>query len=463
MHPAALHTHYALMNTPATEITIPVTSSSFSGIEWVKQCITQYPEICYLADRDVRHTEEGIASLQGTYSEQLYGEKFIEFDRTIMTLHCLRLILTGGDEAYQEFIAAQKEGTLTRNSFDALHRQGQDLLDSQYENLSPSQIRYAMETALVLGDIGKSAKGRLIFGKYGAKAPDHDDFHEEMMLLLSQDSSLSPSFHGLPKAAQALLVKVANLAHFGHITHLEGGPGMFTKLKKRKPPERELSFALFVHTCDVAGALGHVNNSSSLVYTEPTHRSMQAMQQAVFVLNESVKTEKDAYDVYMNIRAEWLGIDPSEPLNRVATRVGAMLRLFTPDEGITLRKAISTFSPTDLDLIISQLDQQVEPENEGPTPTYIPAVLVNLSNHPLLGESKEGRLGIAVVTALPFIARVLKRHQENLEKGRADPSIPLNFNPIAETVKRTPFELLLRDFYITMDGCVYIQNVTLSS
>jgi len=48
----------------------PIIFSASKDIDWVRQCIDQYPEILWLADESVRKTEEAQASLQGSYSEQ---------------------------------------------------------------------------------------------------------------------------------------------------------------------------------------------------------------------------------------------------------------------------------------------------------------------------------------------------------------------------------------------------------
>jgi len=142
----------------------PIVFSPVIGREWVEKCVEQYPEILWLADATVRKTEEGEATLQGTYSEQLFGQKYIEFDRTIMTIQCLKLILDGSEKAYLAFTAAQpNDGKLSHASFQALHVQGERLLKSKWEGLSDLQMAQAMETALVLGDIGKSEKARELF------------------------------------------------------------------------------------------------------------------------------------------------------------------------------------------------------------------------------------------------------------------------------------------------------------
>lgn len=444
----------------STEQLQPIILSTASGVEWVRKCVDQYPEILWLADAKVRKTEEGVAALQGAYSEQLFGQKFIEFDRTIMTLHCLQLVLDGSDKAYQEFTAAQPHNAkLSKQSFNKLHLQGVDLLQSKYQGMSELEVVQAMEAALVLGDIGKSEQARVVFKPYGAGAPDHDDFHGEVMHILQKKPELCPTFDRLTPAAKQLLSQSTNLAHYGHITHIEGGPAMFSKLKQSGVAVDSpvaLSLDMFVHTCDVAGALGHVNNQSSLVYTEPSHRAMQGVIDACKVLSDPSKTENDAYYKYLRLRADWLGLDPQDPTCRALTRMGAMLRLFTPEEGLILKRAVSKLDPDVQARIIAQLDLQ-DGREFGRTPTYMPAVLVNLANNSALGVSKEERLSQAVILGLPFVSRVLEKHKLNLANHMADPNIPLNFNKAAGTAKTAP-DTLPGTFNIDSEGNVCVSG-----
>ncbi len=450
---------HAKENEGASTSQQPVIFSPLQGKQWVEQCLAQHPEIIWLADVNARKTEEGQASLQGTYSEQLFGQKYIEFDRTIMTIHCLKLLLEGSDAAYEEFTAAQpQEIKLSRESFQTLHLQGQELLHSKRQGLSAEQMAQTMETALVLGDIGKSEKAREAFKPYGIQAPDHDDFHGEAIKIIEKHPALCPSFARLPFSAKKLLVETANLAHYGHITHLEGGAGMFSKLKESELPAKDptaVSFDLFVHTCDVAGALGHVNNRSSLVYTEPTHRAMQAMTAAVKVLADPKKTEWDAYSTYIHIRASWLGLNADNSSDRVLARIGAMLRLFSPEEGAVLEMAMNQLDIKTRKKISEQLDVQQQSAQIGRTPTYMPAVLVNLSNNPQLGETKDERLVKAVTIGLPFLARVLEKHQDMLMKQEIDSDIPLNFNKMAAIAKTSP-DRFSEDFSIDNEGNVHL-------
>jgi hypothetical protein len=443
---------------PVYQSLSPITLSQVQGVDWVRKCVKQYPEILLLADAKVRKTEEGQATLQGPYSEQLFGQKFIEFDRTMMTLRCLQLILDGSDKAYGEFTAAQpRDAKLSRESFDKLHAQGETLVKSNYDGMSPLEMREAMEAALVLGDIGKSEKAREIFKPYGASAPDHDDFHGEVMRILEKHPHLSPTFDKLSPAAKKLLIQTANLAHYGHMTHIEGGPGMYAQLKKSGLPAASplaLAFDLFVHTCDVAGALGHVNNQSSLVYTEPSHLAMQAVAKACGTLSDPQKTTMDAYNAYLTVRAEKLGLNPQDRTDRALTRMGAMLRLFTPEDGALLKKAMLQLDRADRTRIMEELDTKVGEELER-TPTYMPAVLVNLSNNPQLGATREERLTQAVVLGMPFLARVLKQHKQALVEKKASPMVPLNFNNAAGVAKNAPQDLR-KDFRIDSEGAILV-------
>lgn len=232
---------------------------------------------------------------------------------------------------------------------------------------------------------------------------------------------------------------------------------MFSKLKQSCLPSTSpiaFAFDFFVHTCDVAGALGHVNNRSSLVYTESSHQAMQAVVAACRVLADSEKTEVDAYNAYLKIRAGYLGLNDQDRIDRALTRMGAMLRLFTPEDGMLLKKAILELDSEQQTKIIMQLDTKEGEELER-TPTYMPAVLVNLCNNPQLGITREERISKAVILGLPFLAKVLEKHKQSLFKNKANPKIPLNFNKAAGFAKERPYALL-NGFNIDQEGNVCI-------
>ena len=82
-----------------------------------------------------------------------------------MKLHCLELILKGNETAYDSFTQDQGNNELSWESFRELYLEGDPLLRSGWNGLNPGKFREAMETALVLRDIGKSEEAREFFFK----------------------------------------------------------------------------------------------------------------------------------------------------------------------------------------------------------------------------------------------------------------------------------------------------------
>jgi len=432
---------------------IPALLLQSSEREWVKR----YPEMLWLADQSVAHTEEGTSSSEGSSSERLFGKKYIEFDRMILNLHSLHLIREGTGRAYAQFTKGQKEESrLKRESFAALHGQIQEILNSHYRGLSPDQMLEAMETAIVLAELGKSGSFRVLCTSLHIKAPDQDDFHEELMakLELDEHSELCPSFTRLHNPARYLLTEGANLAHYGHITHLEGDARMFSKLRNSGVIPGDpfvFTFNYFAHICDVAGALGHVMQDSSIVYTEDTFQALEAVRKSCILLVQEGTTEADALAHYVSMRGEWIDLDSQDPIDQILIQVGAMLRLFSPEEGIVLKEAFGDLEPSQQKIVLAQFLTQDALQR---TPTYVPAVLVNLANNKALGATWEERLTQAVQLGLPYIAHALKVHKEQLALGKADPQVPLNFNAVAGVAKTAPDSLKTFECTIDSDGVV---------
>ena len=431
-----------------------------SGTTDVASYLKKYPEILWLADADVVSTQEGVASSKDPYSKQFFGERYIEFDRTILSLKCLDLIFSGDDCAFKQFVKRQKKDVcLSKESFNQLHQKVLSLFRLSRNILTEKDMIQALETALVLGDIGKSAKAREIFNEYGANAPDHDDFHEQVIKILQTHEHLCPSYSRLNPAAKKLVASSANLAHYGHITHLEGDLGMFSQLKTRsadKDFELLLAFDTLVHICDVAGALGHVERDTSLVYTQNAFDAMEGVIDSCKVFESQNGKAIDAYNLYLSIRAKLLGLDPFDKKDRVLTRMAAMLRLFTPGDGSILKCAIQNLSDETRECVVKQLDINVD-SNFKRTPTYMPAVLINLANNPQLGSSFEERLSNSVTLGLPFIARVLANYNDELIKSKLDSNIPLCFNSAAGVVKVRP-DALSQSFTIDEEGNVLLDG-----
>lgn len=423
-------------------------------ITWVNQLVNHYPELVWLAGSDVKKTEENTAVQgNGSWSERLFGQNYPEFDRTMMTIACLRTILNGSDNEYEKFVSKQPESIrLTKEEFYNLQNHLRHIIESN-PHMTASEMIKTLEIGLVLGDMGKTSIAREKALAYGINAPDHDDFYAEV---LEKCPHIFTAYKELTPAGRELLSKTSDLAHFGHIFHLEGGPEMFSKLKdsnimNEDPMAFEAEF--FIHACDVAGALGHVTNESSITFNSNTYHAHEAIKAACYQLQEG--NEIDAFNAYLSQRAELLGLDASNPQDRVLTRIGAMLRFFTPDEGQLLKTSFKQLPELEQQTVIAQLNCN-EINKDLRTPTYVPAVLLNLFNNKLLGESKEERLTEALRIGLPFISKVLQAHKKLISQENFDRTIPICFNFIAGIAKTNPYHLVDGVYDINSDGDVYI-------
>ena len=83
-------------------------SSSSEKAKGVETCIETYPELHWLANSNVRKTEEG-AGAGGGYSQKFFGQAYPEFDRSFLSLQCLEWIVDGTDASYKSFTASQPD------------------------------------------------------------------------------------------------------------------------------------------------------------------------------------------------------------------------------------------------------------------------------------------------------------------------------------------------------------------
>jgi hypothetical protein len=424
--------------------------STSEDIEWVQQCIVSYPELEMLADLNVKKTERDYANPNDSFSMQIYGKNFVEFDRAITILFCLKWIIDGSDKAYERFTNKQPRAIkLTREHFDELHQLGMELLTTNRKGLSKNKMAQTMEAALILSKLGKSEVTRDKFAKYGANHPDQELFFEQMIAKALEKPGLLPTFDKLTDSAKSLLLSSVNLAHYGHMSHIEGGPEMFKEIATKKIPTKDpetFLFDFFIHLCRVAGAKGHSNPYSSLEMTDSVYKVLSLGKKAILAMKKGkdpASMQWLGYNFLVETRAKWLGLSPSKRKDRALARIGAMLCLTEPEDGQLLRTAFSKLDKPIQKIVIDIFDLQ-EGDSYPQTPTYIPEMLVNLWQHQELGSTRQERMIAAFALGLPAIVQVFDRYQNKIKQKKIDSSIPLNFNPLADAVKQNPWILLKR-------------------
>lgn len=425
------------------------------GLAWVRECLEKHPEIEYLADKDVQKTEDGKEIKEGTYSEKLYnGEHFVEFERTVMSLHCLRLIVDGSVEAYNTFVKDQKGEKLSTESFDEMHRLAKKMIEDNPFGLSQKEMLDLMTAELVLGNMGKSKKARELFAPYGVDHEDHDKWYQQMIEVLEKNPRLSPTYNKLSPKARELL-KEEYYCHLGHASHLEGGAhSMFGSIVRskilQKNPDKFL-LHLICHLADVAAAAGQVNPQSSLVMTQQTYFVLNAVKKALLsVRGKDHLSEQDQeiliYNKLLSIRAENLGLNPTSREGKVLTIMGSMMRLFGQENGKLLQYAFSQLTAAKREALLEAIEQR---DSFLETPTYLPALLSNAYANPLLGDSPKRRMFSVFFLISEILPRVFSEY---------DQSRTLNFNALAGIAKSNhPFSLL-KQMSIEEDGMIRVQH-----
>lgn len=419
--------------------------------KWVLTKLETYPELRWLLAEDVQHTQEG----QSTASEQSWSQKLIgmhhpEFERTILSMVCLYLIADGTEEAYTRFTMLQPDSEkLSKNSFKRLHQFADEVLSAH-----PDQLK-ALEINLLLGDLGKTQEARKHAARFNISEPDHDLFLDQCLTHCSQ---IFPTFPHLSNDTQKKIREVTGLVHFGHLTHVEGGPEMLTKLKQSgilKEDPKGFDFETLTHICDVSAARGQEDNRGSKVMTENVFRALEAVKDMFHVL--SAHTETDALKHYLKTRAEWLGfIGKDEEL--LLARLGSEMRLFFPEEGKALKLAYEDLPQEQKKLLHQELDPFTVRKDR--TPTYVPAFLVNfLSTCSKQGLSKEESVGRCMREGVTFIGHVLHQYRQGHANQPYNPELTLNFNKAAGQARENTTLLKSATFAINPEGSVEIKSM----
>lgn len=419
--------------------------------EWVRHKTAQYPELTWLWDTAVQATQEGQSAVhEHSWSQKIKGAHYPEFERSMLSLVSLHLIADGSDAAYERFTKPQAaHEKLSRESFQRLHEFAQSVIKGNAHTLK------LLEVNLVLGDTGKTPHARGLARPHGITEPDHDLFLDEC---LEKCSDIFSTFKNLSPEDRANIQGVTGKIHFGHLSHVEGGPNMLRKLKSSgilSTDPRGFDFEVLTHICDVSAALGHMDNQGSKVMTENTFRALEAVKDTLQYLAHH--TEAEALQKYLDTRAKWLGLNTAHEGWQILARIGCMMRLFDEKDGAPLQASFAELDKDAKVLIISQLNP-LEDRREK-TPTYVPAVLVNLlGTLQKAGLSREAAIGRTVTEGVPLMAYILGQYRTGKANQPYSADMTLNFNTVAGQLRDKPDLATSRAFSIDAKGNVKLEG-----
>jgi hypothetical protein len=437
----------------------------------------KYPELAWLTDSGLASRHAGLdfcAELgEGSYSQSLGQTQFFPaLERRLQSLRCLSLIVDGCAPSHEEFVRRQPSAIQLRpEAFEMLHAFWKKIVRAKHPILHKHELLRALQTALVLGDIGKSPKVREQMKALGITDPNHDNFYAHVMRVRKARETL-PSFSALNKAQQNLVRANIGSTYLTQLTHCEGGSAMYEQLRLPTSDAYAVpfDFSMLVHVCNMAGALGHKRNQQgSLTHNAHADLAIQdtltSCSLNVLVFGSALK----AYDKYLSLRAQLLGLSPSSKTDQLLARLAAMLELFTPEDGKAIWLGYFQLSEAERAQALALLLPEGVPKDVSEGAAMLPcmpirmrAVLVNLHKNASLGESREDRLKLTVQIGVPCISRALQAYLALVESGEMGGDVALNFKPIARVATSDPHALAQREVKIDpATGAVTLTQVRL--
>ncbi len=352
-----------------------------------KQLIDRYPELKWLTG-NVNATPEGkMTNNINSISENLFGNKHIEFDRTIVGINCLKQVLNND---YEGFTKCQKDNVkLTPENFEQLR-------DFTLSVLKTPEDIDAMISYTVINDLGKIKEFVTNIEKStGKKVKDHD---EALLIALKVRPNKIPSFNRLSDDYKNNILNGLsadfNLGQFVQAECLERN---LTGLKNVTEKARNLYLTHMFY--DVAGAAGHVNPNGSLVMTNPVYKGYIQGINAIKEINHS--SEIEVYNKFLKEKAEDLQLPMQNIKDRALVKLAVMSRASNPQEAQNVILAFSKLSQDEQINLINGINGNGI-DSPGTLLYYAPAFIQNCIN---AGDKRE-----MLEKAYKVISRIYKQN-----------------------------------------------------
>ena len=357
-------------------------------------------------------------------SETFFGEKHIEFDRSVTGIFLLKWILVGD---YEAFTAPQKGAAkLTRENFAHLKEYTESILNTQ-ESID------AMIAYMVINDLGKiRAIVDEVQNRTGLRDVDHDNI---LLVALESHPEISPSFQRLNSERQRVMIRGLQARfNIGQFLQGENVPASLTGL--RGLDKESLDFYLLHAIADIGGAAGHVTSNGSIVMSNPTYEGFKTGVRAIEGFNFG-KTEVEVYNNFLMEKGSPFGLEVSEQKDRVIIRLISMLRA-SDSETVELIQQVFDSLPINVQVVLLK-EMNINGFEDGYASLlyYSPAALANLiSLHLLQKDSNpDNHFQLGLEKGLITLAEIYQ-HARIMLKGREGSGVfTVMVSAIAEAAK----------------------------
>lgn len=336
-------------------------------IEFLQELVTRFPEAKMLAG-PAEASPEGNQELKDTaIAYQVFDETTpvhqtaIEADRTFLGLILLK--------------AALNED---RSKFPKLSDENwQGLLDLTNDTIANDADLEVVLYALTAQDLGKTqALVDAYQAQFGSQAEDHDKLLSD---LTRRSPDMFPGFQSLGEEnRRAYMAGLAGDLNLGQFVQGENLPCNLTTMAQTE--ERSRRIRLLTELYDFAGVTGHVVHDKSILMTDDNYTAFSAALSAL-----GADDSLAAYTGYIAQRGQLVGIVSaaddlySDPEKFALSRIAAMSRAFTPEQGEQIKAVWAGLSEEDRATLTEELSITGMDANapKGILVYYSPAVLAN--------------------------------------------------------------------------------------
>ena len=339
--------------------------NSKDSVEMTQILLERYPELYWLTG-DVNATPEWQTSNEASsVSEKMFGQKHIEFDRTIVGIECLKHVMNGD---YDKFTECQKESVkMTPENFKKLRDFTLGIIKTPQD--ADTILAYTM-----INDLGKIKEFvENIETITGKQVKDHD---EALLIALKTIPEKIPSFERLSKNNQNDIINALDADfNLGQFVQGECLPANLSKIKTIGTRAMDLYLAHMFY--DVAGAAGHVAPKGSLVMNDNVFNSYK---QGIDSIRENVLNgEKEIYDSLLQKKAQDYNLPMNSDYEKAIVRLALMSRAYTPKDAQEIKEAFSQLSKDEQQNLVEGLSKDGI-SNKGILLYYSPAFIQNMIN-----------------------------------------------------------------------------------
>ncbi|EFE44088.1 conserved hypothetical protein [Trichophyton verrucosum HKI 0517] len=254
-----------------------------------------------------------------TPSQLLFGEDFVEVNRTLVGMLALKWLWSND---YDSFTCHQyPERRLQPESFERLYAILSGGLPHPYEI-------YALLVAIVVNDLGKDDSLKTLVAEITGQTCDN---HDEV-LLAAANAQMIPSINTLQPDLRSDLIlglEVGSSFNLAQLAQAENVPASLESIYAMRDRERAFFLKYMEVLLDIAGAAGHIDSRNAGAMVEPVFRSYLAVYDALVGAISGILSLNQAYDHVLTCRARILEETGFRSLSARIPEERALLRLLT--------------------------------------------------------------------------------------------------------------------------------------